>query len=466
MKLRSLTFVLLCLFSIQFAVSQNLVGDWEGKLAVSGIKLTLVFHITDDDGLKGTVDSPDQGAFGIPAGPITLNDKTVVIKVPSIGGTFEGIFSNDTLIAGSWRQGATNLPLSLSRKGGELTIAPKRPQEPKPPFAYHQEEVEIKNEKAGVTLAGTLTIPEGDGPFPATILVSGSGPQDRDEALLGHKPFLVLADYLTRNGIAVLRYDDRGVAKSTGNFGESTSADFAEDAEAVLNWLQKHPKINGEKTGITGHSEGGLIAPIVAKSNNQTGFIILLAGPGINGEKILKLQTGLIAKASGVDDEAIEKSLKFNSRAFDIVINEPNIEKAKVQLEVMIDGYLSDLSESDRDLPENDRTTLIGSLERINTPWFRFFLSYEPSTSLEFVTCPVLAVNGEKDLQVPPKENLAAIEAALKKAGNTNYTIKEFEDLNHLFQHSETGAPGEYAKIEETFSESAMKFIAEWIKSL
>jgi len=249
MKLRSLTFVLLCLFSIQFAVSQNLVGDWEGKLAVSGIKLTLVFHITDDDGLKGTVDSPDQGAFGIPAGPITLNDKTVVIKVPSIGGTFEGIFSNDTLIAGSWRQGATNLPLSLSRKGGELTIAPKRPQEPKPPFAYHQEEVEIKNEKAGVTLAGTLTIPEGDGPFPATILVSGSGPQDRDEALLGHKPFLVLADYLTRNGIAVLRYDDRGVAKSTGNFGESTSADFAEDAEAVLNWLQKHPKINGEKNG-------------------------------------------------------------------------------------------------------------------------------------------------------------------------------------------------------------------------
>jgi len=460
--------ILAILFSTQFLYSQDPIkGDWEGKLSVSGIELRLVFHITNENGYGGTMDSPDQGAYGIALGEITLSDQKVSVKVPSIGGSYDGTVVNDSTMEGTWSQGPAQLALSLSKKKeGEVSSAPRRPQEPKPPYPYQEEEVNIKNEKAGVTLAGTLTIPEGDGPFPAAILVSGSGPQNRNEELLGHKPFLVLSDYLTRQGIAVLRYDDRGMGESTGNFANATSNDFADDAQTMLSWLQKHPKIIPDKSGIIGHSEGGLIGPMVAKSFSQTGFLVLMAGPGINGEEILKLQTALIAKANGADKKEIEKTLTFNSRAFSIVKNEENVSEAKKQLDSMINEYLSGLSEEDRSLPENDSATLIVAMERVNTNWFRYFLSYEPSSSLEKVKCPVLAINGEKDLQVPPKENLAAIESSLKKAGNTNYKIKEFEGLNHLFQHSETGAPSEYATIEETFSEEVMKLIADWINDL
>ncbi len=456
---------LLILFSQSFAQHIDLTGTWEGKLSVSGIELRLVFHIEkDESGYSGTMDSPDQGGFGIKLGKIIAENDSVIITVPSVYGSYEGNFKSESKLVGSWKQGAANLPLDVELQSEENVVkAPDRPQEPKPPFPYPTREVEIENAEDGITLAGTLSIPKGSGPFPGAILVTGSGPQNRDEELLGHKPFLVLSDYLTRHGIAVLRYDDRGVGKSTGEFGSATSEDFATDALSALKTLEKFPEINKDNIGIIGHSEGGLIAPMVAASSDDVDFIVLLAAPGLNGEQILYLQSRLIARASGAEEEIIKQSVGLSKQAYQIVIDEPDSTKASDQLSALVDEYLEDLGEEEKTKAQNNRETLISGLNRINNPWFRYFLIYEPSSSLEKVKCPVLALNGEKDLQVPPKENLEAIENALKKGGNDQYTIHELKGLNHLFQHSETGAPSEYAQIEETFAEEAMKIVSDWI---
>ena len=447
----------------------KIAGTWQGALKVSGgLELRLVFHISqkEDGGYNATLDSPDQGAKGIPTGGVTLKEKHLKIDIPAVAGFYEGDFDEEwQSIEGTWNQGGAALPLTVKRvdKVEEL----KRPQVPQKPYPYNEENVTWENKEAGLTLAGTLTFPKAGGPFPAAILVSGSGPQDRDESLLGHKPFLVLADHLTRNGIAVLRYDDRGVGKSTGNFASATTEDFARDALAGIGFLKTRKEIDAKKIGLIGHSEGGLIAPMAATQSKSIAYIVMLAGPGLNGAEILYLQSALIAKANGISDELIALGRTNSEKIYAIVTTEKSDSVAAQKIRELQKeswaGY-SDEIKAEMEKFGDPEKLLEATIKQLLTPWFRFFLAYEPRSALEKVTCPVLAINGEKDLQVPPKENLSAIEDALKKAGNKMVVTKELPGLNHLFQTSETGAPSEYGKIEETFSPTALQMISDWIR--
>jgi len=465
-------FVLIIIGSAFFIVSaqeqvtsaSGIEGIWEGKLKVPGVELRIVFKISKgpDGSLTATLDSPDQGVTGIPVEEVIFKDNTLRLEVKSAGGVYEGKVSQDFLvIEGEWKQSGQTLPLTVKRVDKAVEIL--RPQEPKKPYPYIEEELVYENKEAGITLAGTLTLPPGKGPFPAVLLITGSGPQDRNETIFNHCPFLVLADYLTRQGVAVLRVDDRGVGKSTGDFSQATSEDFALDVLAGIEYLKTRKAINPKQIGLIGHSEGGLIAPMVAVKSPDVAFIVLMAGTGLTGEEILYLQSDLISKAMGVNEEEIAKSRQFNEKIFSVIKEEEDNEIAKERLRQMVMAYLAELSDEEKDWISDPEEYLKAQLQNLLSPWSRFFLTYDPKPTLSKVKCPVLAINGEKDLQVPPKENLSAIEEALKSGGNQDYTIKELPNLNHLFQTAQTGLPTEYAKIEETISPDALKLIGDWI---
>ena len=443
---------------------QAIEGIWEGKIEVFGTELTIVCHIsvTPEGSLIATIDSPDQGVTGIPVEQITLKEDNLSLQIPSIGGSFQGKVNEDlTLIEGAWQQLGTSFNLSLHRVEKSKGII--RPQEPKKPYPYNEEEVKYENKAAGITLAGTLTLPDGEGLFPAVVLISGSGPQDRDEAFVGHRPFQVLADYLTRQGIAVLRFDDRGVGGSEGNFDLATSEDLATDVLAGIAYLKNREEINTKQIGLIGHSEGGLIAPMVAVHSSDVGFIVLMAGPGLRGEEILYLQSALISKAAGASEEEIIRNRRFNERVYTLIKEEENQGIVAEQLYQVLMDYFNELSEEEKDKIGDIEAYINVQMQSLLSSWFRYFLIYDPAPTLSKVKCPVLAINGEKDLQVPPSENLSAIEEALIEGGNKDFVIKEFSDLNHLFQAAETGSPDEYARIEETISSEVLKYIRDWI---
>jgi fermentation-respiration switch protein FrsA (DUF1100 family) len=436
------------------AHAQSLAGDWLGTLNVGPVALRLVLHVTagSDGRLTATLDSIDQGAKGIPVSLIALKDSTMSLAVAVINGSYEGRVSADgNAIDGTWTQ-AGSLPLVFRRVKDASELVPKRPQNPVPPLPYREEDVTFANASANVTLAGTLTVPAGAGPFPAVVLISGSGPQDRDEALMGHRPFLVLADYLTRHGIAVLRADDRGVGKSTGNHKTATTVDFASDAEAGLGYLMSRAEVNKQKIGLVGHSEGGIIAPMVAARNPSVAFIVLLAGSGVPGDQILVAQSALIAQASGIPRDQVDQNTQTLRGLIEIIKNETDDAALHAKIREALTGKVPP---SQIDL----------QVKTLTTPWFRYFLTYDPAAALRRVTTPVLAMNGEKDLQVPPKQNLDAIRAALKAGGNTRVEVIEMPGLNHLFQTAKTGSPIEYGLLEETIAPSALDKIATWIAS-
>jgi hypothetical protein len=446
------------------ATAQDITGQWNAVLNVQGTKLRLVFNIAKTDtGFSATMDSPDQGAKGIPVTKTTFVNPILNLELSSARIEYSGELKGLEIV-GTFKQAGQEFPLNLSRKAAEKEVA-KRPQEPKAPFGYYAEEVSFENTKDKNILAGTLTLPTKEGKFPVVILITGSGPQNRDEELLGHKPFLVIADYLTKNGIAVLRYDDRGIAKSTGDFKSATSADFATDVEAAIAFLKTRKEIDKKKIGLIGHSEGGVIAPMVAARSKDVAFIVMLAGTGIKGDKLLLLQSKLIAEANGVPKEEIEKMLAVNSSLFDLVVKSDDDKKLKEDLTNIINQTLE--KDTTAELPPGVTKEKFVEMQvkQVSSPWMQYFIKFDPATTLEKVKCPVLAINGEKDLQVPPKENLTAIAAALKKAGNKNVTTKEFPNLNHLFQEATTGSPTEYSTIEQTFSPLALEVVANWIKS-
>ena len=438
---------------------------WEGKLSVgAGLSLRIVVHVgkTAESKLTAKMDSPDQGAKGLKVDTITLDKTTLSFEMKALLGRYEGkLNAEGTEAAGTWTQAGNSLPLTLKKtdKATEL----RRPQTPKAPFPYKVVEVSYQNMTGGVTLAGTLTEPEGPGPFPALILISGSGAQDRDETIFEHKPFLVLADTLTRRGVAVLRLDDRGVGGSTGSTSASTSDDFAGDVLAGIEFLKTRSEIDPRRIGLMGHSEGGIIAPMVAARSPDVALIVLMAGTGLPGEEVLYLQGQAILKAMGADEKALKDQLEVQKRLFEVVKTEKDEKAAGVKLRDVTKTWTDSLSKNQRKALGNVDAFIAGQLEMASSPWFRYFLTYDPRPTLAKVHCPVLALIGEKDRQVPARENLSQIESTLKTTGNNRVTVKALPGLNHLFQKCKTGAPSEYVEIEQTIDPSALAVIADWI---
>ena len=468
MKTRLAAFIplFLALFvpaSCAFAQSSPMTGDWQGALSIQGFQLRIVFHIKTNGsgGFQATMDSPDQGAAGIGVDSVLLTNRDLRIVMIRVQGMYVGTLEpGDSTLKGTWTQRGVSFPLDLRRMQSPIVV--NRPQEPKPPYPYKEEEVSFENHDAGITLAGTLTMPRSGGPFPAAVLITGSGPQDRDETIFNHKPFKVIADYLTRRGIAVLRYDDRGTAKSTGNFAAATSLDFASDAKAAIKFLESRTEIDPKHIGLIGHSEGGLIAPMVASTSRDVAFIVLLAGPSLPGTEIIIQQDSLIAVANGAKPESLRDVRMTNQSLFDVIASEKDTAVMRKKLREVLLSIASKMKDT---TSQADRETAIErTIGQLTSPWFRFFLFHDPVPALEKVKCPVLALNGEKDLQVPPDADLAGIAKAVEKGGNKNVTVKKMKGLNHLFQHATTGSPMEYPKIEETFAPEALSVMADWIR--
>ena len=452
--------------SAQNRTNKNILpGSWLGKLSTNGIELRLVFNLklNEKDSLIATADSPDQGAKNIPLGRVILKDDKLTIQAPTLMGEYNGIITGDSTIDGTWTQRGVNFTVNLKKLRTAFSI--NRPQEPKPPFPYTSEDVTFINDKFNIKLAGTLTIPAGSGPFKAVIMITGSGAQNRNEELMGHKPFLVIADYLSRHGIAVLRYDDRGVGGSQGIYSEATSADLATDAEAAFNFLKNNPKIDQKEIGLIGHSEGGLIAPIVAASNHAVGFIVSLAGPGVNGESIIIRQTEDIDRLSGEKENDIKEATQIDKKLYAVLKKEKDNDKAEIKILALYKQFLEKKKTSKEDT-EKAVNQLKQKFGKNTYTWFRYFIMTDPAVFWKKVKCPVLAINGEKDLQVAADENLPAIEKALKSSGNKSVKTVKMPDLNHLFQHCKTGLPSEYGSIEETFSPEVLKIISDWILAL
>jgi pimeloyl-ACP methyl ester carboxylesterase len=462
--MKTVSTLLITLLASFTLTAQDITGKWNGVLKVQGVQLRLVFHIAKSgDGFSSTMDSPDQGVKGIPVTSTSFENSVLKITIANAGIQYEGTLQQDNTITGTFKQSGQTFAMDLSRAPVEKQTL-VRPQEPVKPYPYHSEDVIFENKKVGITLAGTLTLPQKDGVYPVVILISGSGPQNRDEELMGHKPFLVLSDYLTRNGIAVLRYDDRGTASSQGNFETATTADLATDTEAAIEYLKTRQEIDKKKIGLIGHSEGGIIAPMVASRSNDVAFIVLLAGTGIPGSQLLLLQQKLIGKASGISDADLQKNETINRKAFEIASKSTHPEQLQTELTNYLKVSLNDFPDALKPQGIKDEDLIKMMVKQITSPWMQYFITYDPAPALAKVKCPVLAVNGEKDLQVPPRENLDAIANALKKGGNKKVTTKELPGLNHLFQECQTGLPDEYGIIEQTFSPAALDLIHNWIK--
>jgi pimeloyl-ACP methyl ester carboxylesterase len=434
--------------------TSGFVGDWAGTLTVGSTDLRVVFRLrTNADGrLTGTMDSPDQGATGIPIGRILVDADTLRLAVPSIAGRFAGVLRDSAqVLDGQWVQGGRPLPLRLERTENAPTV--RRPQEPTLPLPYASETVTFRNEAAGVTLAGTLTRPQTEAPVPGVVLVAGSGPSDRNATIMGHKPFLVLADALTRRGLAVLRFDERGVGQSGGTQEGATTADLSGDVEAAVEALARREGVAASEIGIIGHSEGGLIAPMVATRTDDVAFLVLLAAPGLPGDAILANQLERRIQRQGANRRTRALQRGTQDRIFEVLKQDADSAEIASQLErIMVQAQ-----------GISGEAVIEREIQRLMDPWLRFFIRHDPRPVLRKVDVPVLALAGEKDQQVAPDTNQAAIAEALNATDDSTVTVRTLDGLNHLFQTAESGAPSEYGRIEETFAPTAIDVIADWI---
>ncbi|MBD2724492.1 alpha/beta hydrolase family protein [Hymenobacter armeniacus] len=432
-------------------VRPSLTGDWNGALG----PIDFILHLTDPAAgpRTATLDIPAQKAKGLPL-QFTAPGDSVYLRLAQPEARFAGRRSADgQQLLGEWQQGLRAFPLTLARGATGAKPALRRPQTPQPPFPYQSADITFRNEKAGVTLAGTYTVPADKGPFPAVVLLTGSGPEDRNETIFGHQPFAVLADYLTRRGIAVLRFDDRGVGQSGGTQQNMTSADYTTDAQAALAWLRAQPGIRKNQVGVLGHSEGGTAAIGAAIQPAGPDFLVLLAAPGIAGDELIVQQSLALTRLQTTDAAqlaAVEKQARAMTQ---IVQKTPDDAQARAQLTALYNPT---------NAPEI-KAALEPQLANMVSPFYRHLLADRPAQTLAKVRCPVLALGGSKDVQVPATRNLAATAAALKAGGNRDATTKELPGLNHLFQTATTGGIGEYGTIEETFSPAALQLIADWI---
>ena len=442
--------------------AQDITGQWIGVLKVQGMQIRLIFHINKTDtGYTATMDSPDQGANGIPVPVVSYHNPSVQLGIPVATIEYKGSLVGNDSITGTFSQSGHNFPLGFKHDNAAVA-AKRRPQDPVKPYPYITEEVRFLNPAAGIHLAGSLTLPEKEGSFPAVVLITGSGPQNRDEELMGHRPFLVLSDYLTRHHIAVLRVDDRGTAASEGVFKTANTQDFATDVEAAVQYLLTRKEIDHHKIGLIGHSEGGIIAPIVAVKDPAVQFIVLMAGTAVPGDELLLKQNELISRGMGASDSAIAINAAISKQAFSIVKESKDTIELETKLTAFFQRQLK-LYPAEKPAGESDSLFVRKQVKELASPWLRYFIPYDPSKVLEKVTCPVLAINGSKDLQVPPSQNLPAIRAALTKGGNQHFSIVELPGLNHLFQECKSGIPAEYASIDQTIAPIALETMANWI---
>lgn len=438
-------------------------GFWQGSLQQNLFELRILFKLNQTgDELSGTMDSLDQNALNIPITKASANGQELTLEVKSVGGSYTGTLSEDgSEIDGEWSQGKALLPLTIKR----LEQAPdiSRPQDPVKPYPYFEENITFENRPAEVKLAGTLTYPKSAGPFPAVVLITGSGPQDRDEAIMGHRPFLVLADHLTRKGIAVLRYDDRGVGESTGNFSKALVGDFTSDALAAVKFLMTRKEVDSNKIGLIGHSEGGVVAPQAAVQSKDIAFIVLLAGVGVPLEELLIRQAGDAMRVMGMDQETSEKQAVSQRKIFTILKSNLDHKTSKAAILEVMAKAVEGFTPKELEAMGFNETQLETQASTVLRPWFRDLLQLDPRPTLSQVNCPVLAINGEKDIQVACKENLDGIRAALDRGNNSDITTQAFPNLNHLFQTCETGAITEYGLIEETIAPQVLDTISDWI---
>ncbi len=434
-------------------VVQGLDGTWEGITRRNGTDMMMRLHVrTDAGGTAATFDAPDMLTTGTPVTALVRKGNQVRFSLPMAGVSFDGQLDGQTL-AGRWSDGSRS---HFQRKPAARAGTPLRPQTPRPPYPYREIEARIPNPAApGVTLAATLTLPDGAGPFPAAILITGSGPQDRDESAFGHKPFAVLADHLARHGIAVLRHDDRGVGQSTGQHAGATSADFATDANAAFVWLAAQPGIDPNAIGFIGHSEGGMVGPLTAMDNPQVAWMVLLAAPGVPIEQMLEAQRKALAATQGLSAVELEASEALQAELMRIAGSTLDTESARRALDAVLDD--------ERAAAARRSPAVRDAVQRqVLDPWFRWFLRHDPTPALAHFPNPILALNGALDRQVLPQQNLAGIRAAT--AANRDATIIELPGLNHLLQTARTGGLGEYAELEETIAPAALNAISGWIK--
>ena len=468
---RTFVIVMLCLLPLLSLQAQQtdaatLQGRWWlCMLEEAGLPLNLTFEAVGSDSLTAVLYSPMQSREPMPATTWSFRQDTLRYSHKQLGIKMTLCYKKaDGTFKGTFRQGLLRSEIALTPTDGMYTL--HRPQEPQTPFPYSEESVVLSQRKAGVTLTGTLTLPQGDGPFPAVVLVSGSGMQNRDEELLGHKPFLVLADYLTRHGIAVLRYDDRGmengvvVANPGPSITEATTMDYADDAEAMFNYLRKHKKIDAKRIGIVGHSEGGVIGPVVAARNKKVAFVVTLGGPGTTGAEVLLQQNELIYALNGVAQPLVAKRCDV-LRTFFAAIDTLKPEAYESYLQKLMADRSSSLTAEERKLAGLRKADAMAMAMQMQHPWMRTFLSLDNSIYLSKLRCPLLAINGEKDCQVPPI-NLDAISKATQGRAETHL----MPGLNHLMQHCTTGTPNEYMLIEETMAPEVLELVAQWILSL
>ncbi len=442
---------------------QPIAGHWEGAISIMGQDLGIkVDFRSDATGLKASIDIPMQGAIGLPLTNVKFETPKVHFELPAGPGlaVFDGEMKGDQ-ISGSFSQSGMTGTFQLKRAQAAPEAAGPRPTLP-----YKEEEVAFKN--GDVTLAGTLTLPASQAPVPAVVLITGSGPQNRDEEIFGFKPFRLIADHLGRNGVAVLRYDDRGVGASTGSINEGTTEDFAKDALAGVAFLKTRPAIDPKRIGLCGHSEGGVVAPIAAARSNDVAFIVLIAGMGVTGEKILFAQGEAIARADGAPDEAIRKQIEFQKRTFEAVRTGKGWDELRADLQKQARAQVEKMPEAQRkaitDVDQYVNMMVNAQLAMPRSAWFKYFLDYDPATSLEKVHCPVLALFGEHDLQVPAEMNAKAISEALARAGNKDVTIKIIPKANHLFEEAVTGSPSEYDSLAKEFVPGFLDTLTSWIR--
>lgn len=439
----------------------SVAGHWEGGIELPGATLGVLVDLTlgADGAWTGTIDIPMQGAKGLKLDEISVLPDTIRFRIAGVPGDPRFVApASAERIEGTFTQGGQSLPFRLGREALE---APKRPQDPQPPFGYRIEEVTYPSGE--ITLAGTITLPEGPGPFPAAVLVSGSGPQNRDEELFGHKPFLVLADHLTRAGIAVLRFDDRGVGGSGGSTMNSTTGDVASDALAGITCLQNRPEIDPKRVGLIGHSEGGIVGPLAASRSDQVAYVVMMAGTGVTGAEVVRKQSVEISRASGLPEPVIALQDTLLGRLFQLVRADADSAEVRAELDRIAAPHLAAASDSIRVPMQTVLDECVRGAGQMAAPWFHYFMDYDPRPALRNVRVPVLVLNGEKDLQVLPDQNLPEIEKALAAAGNDDVTVRRFPGLNHIFQPATTGSPMEYPSIETTIDPAALEAISGWI---